>query len=248
MNTQTTVDKATPALVTTILLHLIPGAVGTLFYILAVPVVTSLGYPPLLAIYSAIIIIVAIELGYLVYHARTTRQKFFSAEVVTNRERIPAWQYVAFVLAFVVWATIASGILSLVDNFLATTVFAKLPDWYLFKDVINYPTLYSKSALMLTFIVAIILNGLIGPIVEELYFRGHLLPRLSSLGRGAPWVNVILFSLYHFWAPWQFVSRIFVVFPWTYFAQKKQNIYVGMITHSILNLISVLVTFAVLLK
>ncbi|MFD1537220.1 CPBP family glutamic-type intramembrane protease [Nonomuraea guangzhouensis] len=33
------------------------------------------------------------------------------------------------------------------------------------------------------------LTGLAFPIIEELYFRGFLLPRLSRLGRWAPVVN-----------------------------------------------------------
>ena len=47
-----------------------------------------------------------------------------------------------------------------------------------------------------------------GPIVEELYFRGYLLPRMEWMGRWAPLVNVSLFSLYHFWSPWQILGRI----------------------------------------
>jgi hypothetical protein len=33
-----------------IVLHLIPGVLGTVFYVLMAPVVTQLGFPPLLAI------------------------------------------------------------------------------------------------------------------------------------------------------------------------------------------------------
>jgi hypothetical protein len=39
--------------------------------------------------------------------------------------------------------------------------------------------------------------------VEEYYFRGYLLPRLSRFGSLAPVINVALFSLYHFFTPWQ---------------------------------------------
>ena len=51
-----------------------------------------------------------------------------------------------------------------------------------------------------------VLNGVIGPVVEELYFRGFLLPRMERLGRWAPLVNATLFSIYHFWSPWQIGS------------------------------------------
>ena len=44
--------------------------------------------------------------------------------------------------------------------------------------------------------------------VEEMYFHGYLLPRISRLGAWAPLVNTVLFSLYHFFTPWLNVGRI----------------------------------------
>jgi membrane protease YdiL (CAAX protease family) len=40
-------------------------------------------------------------------------------------------------------------------------------------------------ALLVRFGAYLILDGFAGPIVEELYFRGYLLPRLSRCGRKA---------------------------------------------------------------
>jgi hypothetical protein len=36
-------------------------------------------------------------------------------------------------------------------------------------------------------------------------------------------LNAVLFSLYHFWTPPIF-SRVLVVLPWAYIAQRKRNI------------------------
>jgi membrane protease YdiL (CAAX protease family) len=85
------------------------------------------------------------------------------------------------------------------------------------------------------------INGLIGPIVEELYFRGYLLPRMERLGRWAPLVNVSLFSVYHFWSPWQIVARILGLGPTVYAVRWKRNIYLGMAVHCGLNTLSVLI-------
>ena len=52
-------------LVASIALHLVPGALGTLFYVLTAPIAMRLGFPPLLAIYTAIVVIITFELGYL---------------------------------------------------------------------------------------------------------------------------------------------------------------------------------------
>ena len=72
---------------------------------------------------------------------------------------------------------------------------------------------YSREAWLVTLAAYLVLNGFVGPIVEELYFRGYLLPRMEWMGRWAPLVNVSLFSLYHFWSPWQIVGRILGLRP-----------------------------------
>ena len=68
---------------------------------------------------------------------------------------------------------------------------------------------------------------MLGPIVEELYFRGWLLPRLERFGRCAPVLNAALFSLYHVWAPWQVVSRFVAVLPFIGAVWLQRNVYLG---------------------
>lgn len=85
------------------------------------------------------------------------------------------------------------------------------------------------------------INGLLGPVVEELYFRGYLLPRMERMGRWAPLVNVTLFSLYHFWSPWQVMARIVGLGPTVYAVRWKRNVYLGIVVHCALNTLSVLI-------
>ena len=75
-------------------------------------------------------------------------------------------------------------------------------------------------------------------IVEELYFRGYLMPRLSPLKGWAPLVNAVLFALQHFLSPWQQLSIILGILPQVYLVSRKRNIYLGIIAHSLLNLLS----------
>ena len=69
----------------------------------------------------------------------------------------------------------------------------------------------------LAFGAYLILNVVAIPIVEELYFRGYLLPRLSRFEEGAVAGDVKLFTVYHFWQPWLYpailVAFAAVVFP-----------------------------------
>ena len=88
---------------------------------------------------------------------------------------------------------------------------------------------------MITAILNLVLNGIAGPVVEELYFRGYLLPRLSRLKGWAALMSVLLFSLYHFFTPWQNVIRIIALVPMVYAVWWKRNIYLGMIVHCVGN-------------
>lgn len=67
--------------------------------------------------------------------------------------------------------------------------------------------------------------------VEELYYRGYLLPRVSRLGKWAPLINTVLFSLYHFTSLWQNPSRIIAFLPMVYAVWWKRNIYLGILVH-----------------
>jgi membrane protease YdiL (CAAX protease family) len=75
------------------------------------------------------------------------------------------------------------------------------------------------------------------PIVEELYFRGFLLPRMTWMGKAAPVVNTLLFALYHFWTPWQVITRVLALVPTVYIVNTKRNIYIGIMVHCLMNIV-----------
>jgi membrane protease YdiL (CAAX protease family) len=112
-------------------------------------------------------------------------------------------------------------------------VFSWLPAWFIDSD--------NSGASRLILVVMVILYGIANvgaAIVEELYFRGYLMPRLSALKGWAPLVNTVLFALQHFLTPWQVPFIILGVLPQAYLVYKKRNIYLGILAHSILNLLS----------
>ena len=73
------------------------------------------------------------------------------------------------------------------------------------------------------------------PWVEELYFRGYLLPRMGRFGRWAPLVNTALFSLYHVWLPWEFLSRVVALVPTIYVVWWKRDLRISIWVHVLLN-------------
>ena len=64
----------------------------------------------------------------------------------------------------------------------------------------------------------------------------------------APVINITLFSIYHFWSPWQVITRIVGLLPLAFTVYWKRNIYIGMLAHVLLNLIGVLLTAGMVLS
>lgn len=229
--------------VRTVVLHLLPGALITAFYAGVAPVVRSLGFPSLMAVFLAIVfVLIPFELGYLIYQARKNGLSLGS--VVLYREPMPRGQFVALVLGLFAWAALCSMLLyPPLDEFFIGNVFSWLPGWFFFAEDFAR---YSTTALLTTWVFGLVVNGVAGPVVEEMYFRGYLLPRISRLGGWAPLINTVLFSLYHFFTPWQNVGRIIGLLPMVYATWWKRSIYVSMAVHVLGNVSAMVLMLPVL--
>ena len=89
--------------------------------------------------------------------------------------------------------------------------------------------------------ITFIFIAIIAPIVEELYFRGYLLPRMPHLKGWSPLLHSALFALYHTWTPWMVFTRTIGVLPLIYIVQFKRNIYLGIIAHCLMNVIDIII-------
>jgi membrane protease YdiL (CAAX protease family) len=233
-----------------VILHLLPGILILIFYILVGPLVVNAGYPSIVALTLAILfILVPFELGLLLFVGNRRNKRTSLSGVVLYREPIPAWQYVIYVVPLVAWSYVVFNLLfPSIDQSIQSSLFSWLPGWFSYNLSSQSLAQYSKNALVITFILLVVLNGIVGPIVEELYFRGYLLPRISRYGIGAIFINVVLFSLYHFFTPWQFFTRIVALLPMVYIVQAKKNIYIGMITHVLVNLGGLILSASLFLR
>jgi membrane protease YdiL (CAAX protease family) len=112
-------------------------------------------------------------------------------------------------------------------------IFDFAPDWFRAEKV----NLQEMNYLKITVLLAFIFNGIFGPVVEEIYFREYLLPRMCIFGKFAPLINTIIFSLYHFFTPWQNITRIVGVTPMVYSVWINKDIRIGIIVHCLGNII-----------
>ena len=222
-----------------IFLHLLPGALVTLGYVLLVPPLLRLGISNFITLnLLAVVVLVPVEMGIL-YRAGVLKNGSFSLRgIVCYREKISIPQLIGFALLIFVWSALISLVVTpIADTLIINSLFSWLPGWF-FLDT-NFAAL-SRPTLILTLSLSLICTSWIAPVVEELYFRGYLLPRLSRFGNWAPLINGVLFTLYHFFTPWAFVERVLMVVPGAWIVQKKGNIYILMIAHLLLNTLGIL--------
>lgn len=218
----------------TILLHLLPGALITIAFILLGPWLRQNHLPPLLALLIPILLVLIPFEGGLVCSLGYRRNGRLSLEgIVLHREPLPLKDYLILAPVLLFWSAPVFMSLGGLDQAILKGLFGWLPDWFQTNQFT--PADYSQPVLTITFVLFLVINGFAGPAVEELYFRGYLLPRIEYLKGWAPFVNVLLFSLYHFFSPWQFFTRILAFYPMAYAVRWKKNIYISMLAHCLLN-------------
>jgi CAAX protease family protein len=176
---------------TSVCLHLLPGVVtGAVFFALR-PVIVTAGYPPHLALVLAVpLALLPVTLGLLLYLGHRQNGRFSLEGVVLYRERMPLQNYFAYVPAvFVAGLTVFAIGAMLVDEPLRTALFGWMPslDWGLGAS-------YSRGVLVVTFALAALFVLLLESTVEEIYFRGFLLPRMGYAGRWAVPLHSLLFA------------------------------------------------------
>lgn len=189
------------------------------------------------------LILVPIESGIILKAGKSEYGKYSLQSAFAGQEKRPVWN--VLIIAFVCF-----GIAGLLSAFIApieNQVFAgirsetlrSLPKGF---DWTNYEYLktFSKPILIITCVYYGIFNVLIGPVTEELFFRGYLTSHYEKQTPYTPIIIVVLFSLYHFWLPFNNIFRILAFAPAAYAAYRKKNLYISICFHCLCNLFSTL--------
>jgi membrane protease YdiL (CAAX protease family) len=163
-------------------LHLLPGVfTGAAFLALSPQVITA-GYPPHLALVLAVpLALLPVSVGLLLYSGYRRNGHLSLDGLVLNREPVRIRQFLAYVpLVFLTSLVVFAVLGSVLDGPLHEAAFAWMPslDWGLGGG-------YGRGALVFTFALAALFVVLLASTVEEVYFRGFLLPRMDYAGRWA---------------------------------------------------------------
>jgi uncharacterized protein len=91
--------------------------------------------------------------------------------------------------------------------------------------------------------------ALLAPVVEELFFRGLLLPRMrGAFGKGDVVANGTLFTLYHVHQPWSMPATLIDgIVNQAYPTRRFRSTWMGLITHTLPSFVIIAVVLSVVL-
>ena len=223
-----------------ILYILIPTAVVSLSYLM-------LGHfcpIPHLLLFCILgtVTLVPIELGFIFSASKKEHGSFSLKSALIGQVKMPVWKILLIAFLFFCLAGLLSITVAPLENIILApvrqAVLNKLPvgfDWQNTEHVKSF----SKPVVIAACIYYGIFNVIIGPVTEEMFFRGYLTSHYKKQNNFTPILIAVLFSLYHFWLPFNNIFRILVFAPVAFVAYKKKNIYLSMCFHCMCNLFSV---------
>lgn len=257
-----------------LLLHLGPGVLVLAGYLALRPLAQALDLPVSLALTAAVALIgVPVELGFLVragrrrptggvafasrpaggddFQSRSTGGVAFAsrlASVVAFRRRLPAGRLAALTGS----ALAVAGGLYLWLQPLASNLERHVSGWLPRSWFADVATSVPRSALVAALLVSLVVDGLISPAVQQMYFHGHLMPRLPIAAAQAGWLlapvtSAALIAAQYLWQP-QLVVIIFAVqvllglLVWL-----TRCLAVAVLVHSAGNVLAITTTLLVLL-
>lgn len=223
---------------TTVTLHLAPGVALVAAALPLGRLAMAGGLPPAAGLMTAtMLVLIPIQLGLIATAARQRTGSWWPRGALGYTRRLPARVLAGLSLATLAWAGLAFALTTPVGETLRAVAFSWWPGELDYTAHLADPRRYTPGLLAGVWIAGLAITTVTAPVVEELYFRGFLLPRLEHLGRWAPVVNTALFALYHAWSPWQIITRIVATLPLYYATWRTRAIWLAIIVHVALNLI-----------
>lgn len=217
-----------------LLYHFYPGVAILIFYVFLSPVIIDMGYPGLAALLLAeILILMPIGISHLMRKGYQLNHRISFSGVIGYTNSLDWKTYIKWTFIGIFAIVIIYIPLFPVGLWAKERLFFWLPEWYFNPGFGQNDT----KLLANLFLIGIVTDGIIAPVVEELYFRGYLLPRMKYLKKWAPILNGILFGLYHFWQPHNYPAIIGVGIILSYIVWRKKNIFLGILIHCIINII-----------
>ncbi len=212
------------------------------FYVMMVPVVEGWGFPPLFAgLLSIPFLLVPIMLGYLSWDAHRRTGSYHIRGAVSYTRTLPPARMALWVVGLILVGGVAFTVTdAVVGRRLVAELALWLPAWYLAPTELDHIAAMPTMQLVVFLGALVFFAGLVAPVIEELYFRGNLLPGLARFGIWAPLITTVLFTFYHLESLWESPARFAMVLPMVYAVWYTRSVRLGIYVHVALNVLSAL--------
>ncbi len=217
--------------------HFYAGIFITAFYLWLSPKIISLGYPGLSVLLLAeVFVLTPLVGGHLFLLSWKVNRSFSLKGIVPFRTKMPWQKFILWMLGGMLISALIYIPLYPVGLWLREHVFGWLPAWYF------NPTFGTADTELIAkvFLIGVFIDGILGPLIEELFFRGYLLSRMAHLKNWAPFVNGTLFGLYHFWQPHNLIAVCAMGIILSWIVWKTKNVYLGIAIHCTMNILGAL--------
>ena len=146
------------------------------------------------------LILAPIELGMILKASKDEYGKYSLQSAFAGQEKCSLWKVLIIAFVFLGIAGLLSALIVPIENQvfagIRSEILDRLPIGF---DWTNYEYLktFSKPMLIITCVYYGVFNVLIGPVTEELLFRGYLTSHYEKQTAFTPIMITILFSFYH---------------------------------------------------
>jgi uncharacterized protein len=227
-----------------LLLIFIPPSLLMAAYVLAGNLLQDT-MPSLLLFYLlALSILFPIQLLVLLFASKKEHGSYSLRSAFSNHQKLSWWKIVLYGAVLWGFAGLMTVTIAPLEGMLFAPISERLsaiiPSYFDWTNL-EYLQRYPRNVLLLTCGMYLLLNGFVGPISEELFFRGYITSKMSRFGKYAPLIVTVLFSLYHFWSPFSNLFRIFAFYPAAYVAWRMNNIFISIVFHVLSNVFSSIV-------
>ena len=213
-----------------------PAAIAFAAVLALAPLMARLGLPRYFSFTVAeALVLTPIELGLLLRaaHRATGRWSLRALPSVIAYRRPLTRRMILLVPVLFVLALAVLVACTPVRNAIGGGLAGIYPHWLIAGN--NAPAGFSKVVLVSTLLATLAVDGVINPTVEELYFRGYLLPRLPVAGWSAIPVSAALFSMQHYWQPWNWLVIFGLQLGLTTLVVRLRCLRFGIVMHILAN-------------
>lgn len=236
MNSATTTKTHAP--LQSIALHLAPGFAVAAFVFLLAWAAPFPGAPAMFWLDIGALAVGTPLMLFLMKRGASREGGSRALDAVAYRARLRWWEYLlwpALMLAFAAGVMTTLG--KLLNPLVRAALFGWLPASWDVSDHLLRPDAYAKGWQVVTWALGLLVTTAWYPVMEELYFRGYLLPRLRARPVAAVAAAAVLFACYHLFTPWMIPARVIALVPFIAIVHWKKDVRLGIIAHVALNLV-----------